>query len=124
MGLTKKAMLLLDVAISQAAFVFQLDKANRRFSFKDLYQRAMEVGQDHISSMVNTLILVYTGASLPLLLLFLNNPQGLAIVLNQEIVAEEIIRMLIGSIGVILAAPITTLLAVVVAKRDQLDLIK
>lgn len=113
-----------DVAVSQAGFVFQLHKANKKLSFKKLYQQAMEVGKDHISSMVNTLILVYTGASLPLLLLFMNNPQPIGFILNQEIVAEEIIRMLIGSIGVIMTAPLTTLLAAAVAKKKEFNLIK
>ncbi len=100
-----------DVAISQASFVQQLKEADPKMSFRELFIRAMRVGQDHISSMVNTLVLVYAGASLPLLLLFLTSDTSISQVLNLEIVAEEIVRTLSGSIGIVLAAPITTLIA-------------
>lgn len=100
-----------DVAVSQASFVQQLKEADPKMSFRELFIRAMRVGQDHISSMVNTLVLVYAGASLPLLLLFLTSEATTNQILNLEIVAEEIIRTLTGSIGIVLAAPITTLIA-------------
>ena len=77
----------------------------------------MSVGKDHISSMVNTLILVYTGAALPLLLLFIGNPLPFTEVVNYEIIADEIVRTLVGSIGLVLAVPITTIIAAVVAEK-------
>lgn len=110
-----------DVTITQAGIVFGLKKNKPSLSFRKLYAEAMEIGQDHISSMVNTLILVYTGASLPLLLLFINNPHPIAYVLSQEIVVEEIVRMMIGSTGLIFAAPLTTFLAVILANKEQLS---
>lgn len=100
-----------DITIAQAAVVEQLRFANPKLGPGELFRRAMRVGQDHIASMVNTLVLVYTGASLPLLLLFINNPHPLSEIVNYEIIAEEIIRTLVGSIGLILAVPITTFLA-------------
>ena len=100
-----------DITISQAAIVQQLKKANSKIKPKKLFSQAMEVGQDHIASMVNTLVLVYTGAALPLLLLFVNNPRPFTEVINYEIIAEEVIRTLVGSIGLITAVPITTFLA-------------
>jgi uncharacterized membrane protein len=100
-----------DITISQSAIVFELHKANAKLKFGELYKRAMNVGQDHIASMVNTLVLVYTGAALPLLLLFINNPHPFTEVINYEIIADEIVRTLVGSIGLVLAVPITTLLA-------------
>lgn len=100
-----------DITVAQSAIVSELRSANPKLSTGELFSRAMKVGQDHIASMVNTLILVYTGASLPLLLLFINNPQPFAEVINYEIIAEEIVRTLVGSIGLILAVPATTLLA-------------
>ena len=106
-----------DITVSQSAIVIQLKKANPKFRFRELYKRAMEVGQDHISSMINTLVLVYAGASLPLLLLFINNPHPFAEVINYEIIANEVIRMLVGSIGLILAAPITTVIAALSAEK-------
>jgi uncharacterized membrane protein len=71
----------------------------------------MIIGKDHITSMVNTLVLAYAGASLPLLLIFTNNPHPFSEIMNYEMIAEEIIRTLVGSIGLILAVPITTLIA-------------
>lgn len=100
-----------DVTVSQASVVEQLKHSNPKFGFSELFSRAMKVGQDHISSMVNTLVLVYAGASLPLLLLFINNPRPISEIMNYEIVAEEIIKTLVGSIGLTFAAPVTTALA-------------
>jgi len=80
-----------DITISQAAIVFQLKETKEKISPAELYKRAMAVGKDHIASMINTLILVYTGAALPLLLLFINNPHPFLEVINYEIIAEEII---------------------------------
>ncbi len=100
-----------DVTISQASIVQELKKANPELGFIDTYLRAMNVGRDHISSMVNTLVLVYAGASMPLLLMFVNNPMPYEQVINFEIIAEEIVKTLVGSIGLVMAVPITTLLA-------------
>ncbi len=104
-----------DITVTQAGLVFSLKKNNPKLKFKQLYQQSMEVGRDHITSMVNTLVLVYTGASLPLLLLFVNNPHPLGYVLSQELVVEEIVRTLVSSIGLIAAAPLTSLLAAIAA---------
>jgi len=109
-----------DVTVTQASFVFQLKKQNKKLNLQELYAEAMKLGQDHIASMVNTLILVYAGAALPLLLLFTNEARPVWYIINQEIVAEEIIRTLVGSIGLILAAPLTTALAVAVANKEEL----
>jgi len=107
-----------DVTVSQAAVVYQLKKTKVGSQVKELYKRAMEVGRDHIASMVNTLVLVYAGASLPLLLLFVNNPVPAEQILNYEILAEEIVRTLVGSIGLILAVPITTFLATTISFEE------
>ncbi|MFZ2664265.1 MAG: YibE/F family protein [Patescibacteria group bacterium] len=104
-----------DITVSQSAIVFQLKDANRRLNFSDLFKRSMDVGKDHIASMINTLILVYTGASLPLLLLFTDSTRTFSEVVNYEIISSEIIRTLLGSIGLILAVPITTAIAAFVA---------
>jgi len=108
-----------DVTISQAAVVDQLGKAKEKMGAKELYRRAMAVGRDHIASMVNTLVLAYTGAALPLLLLFVNNPHPFVEVINYEIVAEEVIRTLVGSIGLVLAVPLTTLLAIKLKGKNK-----
>ncbi len=100
-----------DVAVSQASIVEQLKLSSGKIKTNELYTRAMKVGQDHIASMINTLILVYAGASLPLLLIFIDNPRPLGEIVNYEFIAEEIVRTLVGSIGLISAVPITTILA-------------
>jgi uncharacterized membrane protein len=108
-----------DITISQTAIVEQLSIANPRYGWKELYKHAMEVGRDHIASLVNTLILIYTGASLPLLLLFHNTNMSYLSVINQELIATEIIRTLVSSIGIVAAVPITTLIAAVVVRRKS-----
>jgi len=100
-----------DITVAQTAVVQQLKEANPRIKAKELFWRSMAVGRDHIASMVNTLILVYTGAALPLLLLFINNPLPFGQVINYEIIAEEIVRTLVASIGLVTAVPLTTFLA-------------
>jgi uncharacterized membrane protein len=97
-----------DITVSQAAIVYQLHDTSPGLTRWELYRRAMDVGRDHIASLVNTLILVYTSAALPLLLLFQRDTTAFGTVINYEIVAEEIVRTLLASIGLILAVPITT----------------
>lgn len=107
-----------DITVTQAAIVFELKKANQKLSVKQLYQRGLRVGQDHIASMTNTLVLAYTGASLPLFLLFYSSqvvPGWVAI--NSEIIVEEVVSTLIGSLGLIASVPIATILAAYTAKR-------
>ncbi|MDO5561249.1 MAG: YibE/F family protein [bacterium] len=110
-----------DITISQAAVVEELKKANPDLKFWPLFRRAMSVGRDHIASMINTLILAYAGASFPLLLLFLQSGQSIGLTLNFEIIADEIIRTLAGSIGLILAVPLTTILAAWVENWRSVD---
>lgn len=106
-----------DITISQAAIVDELAITAKLTKARDLYSRSMVIGKDHITSMVNTLVLAYAGASLPLLLIFMNNPHPFGEIINYEIIAEEIIRTLIGSIGLILAVPITSYIAANVYKK-------
>lgn len=102
-----------DITISQTSIVSKLRKANPKLSKWELFRESMDVGHDHIASLVNTLILVYAGASLPLFVLFSSSQFGtLSDVINMEIVATEIVRTLVSSIGIVSAVPLTTLLAV------------
>jgi uncharacterized membrane protein len=110
-----------DVTISQASTVFALHDTDRRLPWGTLFARAMKVGRDHIASVVNTLFLVYAGASLALLVLFSTGGLPLTEILNSEIVAEEIIKIVVGSLGLIAAVPITTALAAAVAVRRPPD---
>lgn len=103
-----------DVALTQVSAVSEIKKANPNLSSKDIYKRAMTVGVDHVSSVINTLFLAYAGASFALLLLFnYRQPpfESTFLVLNNEIVVTEIVRTIVGSIGVLLVIPLTTFLA-------------
>lgn len=100
-----------DITISQASIVQQLHQVNPQIGLWEGFHRAMQVGQDHIASMVNTLALVYAGAALPLLLLLRTSPLPLGYLLSQEIIAEEIVRLVVASIGLVAAVPLVTLLA-------------
>ncbi len=100
-----------DVSITQASVVQELRGANNTLSFTELYTRAIRVGRDHVGSLVNTLALAYVGAALPLVLLFARSDASLILSINQEVVASELLRIMVGSIGLILAVPFTTALA-------------
>jgi uncharacterized membrane protein len=100
-----------DVTVSQASTVFALRAANPAQRFGELVRRALDVGRDHVSATVNTLVLAYVGAALPVLLVFGSSDVSLGNATNLEVVAREIVAMLVGSIGLIAAVPITTALA-------------
>ncbi len=106
-----------DVTISQASTVLALRGANPGQSFRELFQRAMSVGRDHVSATLNTLVLAYVGASLPLLLIFSSSSLGLVEAVNLELIAKEVVATLVGSVGLICAVPITTALAALLARR-------
>ena len=103
---------LYDVAIGQAISVEELHRIAPHVPRRKIFARAIRIGREHIGALVNTLAIAYVGASLPLLLLFSQSAGPAPIILNREIFATEIIRTLIGSTGLVLAVPITTLLAV------------
>ncbi|RLD11667.1 MAG: YibE/F family protein [Chloroflexota bacterium] len=108
-----------DLVIMQASLTFELHILNPVMKFKELYTRSMRVGQDHVAATVNTLVLAYAGAALPMLLLFSLGGEQIGYVLNLEFVTEEIVRAFVGSLGLIAAVPITTLLACLVALNHQ-----
>jgi uncharacterized membrane protein len=107
-----------DVTVSQASLVFELRRADPAAGFAELARGAMTVGRDHISATVNTLFLAYAGASLPLLVLFVSGGDALGAVATSEAVAAEIVRTLCGSVGLIAAVPLTTLLAAGLALEE------
>jgi uncharacterized membrane protein len=104
-----------DVTVSQASTVFALHDTDRTLSWSALFARAMRVGRDHIASVVNTLFLAYAGASLALLVLFSTSGVSTAEIFNSEVLAEEIVKIIVGSLGLIAAVPLTTALAAKVA---------
>ncbi len=109
-----------DVTVGQASATFELSRANPQLRWAQLFRHSMVIGRDHIASMTNTLLLAYVGASLPLFLLMASLNIPLAQTLNREFIAEEIVRTLVGSLGLILAVPVTSLLAGLVAQKHDL----
>jgi len=105
-----------DLTINQISAVFELRQAKPDLPSRGLYRRAMVIGQDHIAATVNTLLLAYVGASLPLLLLFSLFQEPVLAALNRAAIAEEILRTLVGSIGLVAAVPIATALAAAVQR--------
>jgi uncharacterized membrane protein len=107
-----------DVTVTQTSAVWELRYANPGLSARGLFTAAMRIGRDHVASAVNTLVLAYAGAALPLLLLFSLSGRGLGDVVTSQDVGTEIVRTLVGSIGLVASVPITTALAAAVAVRE------
>lgn len=108
-----------DVAIGQSSAIFELYQANPSLGWRALFQHGMVIGRDHIAAMVNTLLLAYAGAALPLLLLFSVNAEPLGLTINREIIAEEVVRTLVGSLGLLAGVPLTSLIAALVARQAR-----
>lgn len=107
-----------DITVSQVSIVFQLRAAKKNISSAELYRRSLAVGKDHVASLVNTLVLAYAGANMPLFLLFVLNEQTPDwVTLNSDVIVEEVVRTLAGSIGLVLAVPVATYIASWVALR-------
>ncbi|NNC74527.1 MAG: YibE/F family protein [Acidimicrobiia bacterium] len=102
-----------DVTVTQASAVWELRNANPTAPAHELMAAGLRIGRDHIASAVNTLLLAYAGAALPLLVLFVVSGQSIGVLANSEVVAVEIIRTLVGSIGLVAAVPLTTWLAAI-----------
>jgi uncharacterized membrane protein len=101
-----------DIVLSQISVVLQIKSANRSLSQTELYHRGLTVGRDHVASLVNTLVLAYAGANLPLFILFVSDDRlPWWVSLSNEVVAVEVVRTLIGSLGLVLAVPLATFLA-------------
>jgi uncharacterized membrane protein len=108
-----------DVTITQVAAVWELRRSDPSTSARQLYAAGIRIGRDHIASTVNTLVLAYTAAALPLLLLFTQSGLGLGDVLTSETVAVEVVQTLVGSIGLVASVPLTTALACWVVTRSD-----
>ena len=110
-----------DVAITQASTVFALASAGEHLRGAKLFKKAMVVGKDHIAAVVNTLVLAYVGAGLPTILLFTFNQYPFSFAASSEILAVEIVRTLVASIGLVLAVPLTTLVATAFVKKTRFE---
>jgi uncharacterized membrane protein len=108
-----------DVTVTQTSAVWELDAADPGSRPRALFSSAMRIGRDHVASAVNTLVLAYAGTTLPLLLLFSVAERGLLDTLSVQVIATEVVRTLVGSIGLVAAVPLTTALAVMVVRHGR-----
>ncbi|MEU4619895.1 YibE/F family protein [Actinoplanes sp. NPDC023801] len=106
-----------DVTVTQSATVTELALANPAYGFRQLYRAATRIGRAHIASVINTIVLAYAGASLPLMLLFAAGDTPLGELLTSQMIAQELVRSAVGTIGLVAAVPITTALAAFLAAR-------
>ncbi|MGH3793349.1 MAG: YibE/F family protein [Pseudonocardiaceae bacterium] len=111
-----------DVTVTQTSAVWELRRANPDLGARALYTAALRIGRDHISSAVNTLALAYAGAALPVLLIYSVAGQSFGTVVTTQNIAQEVVRTLVGSIGLVAAVPVTTAIAAVVARQDKIEL--
>jgi uncharacterized membrane protein len=108
-----------DVTVTQTSAVWELRAANPALGFRELYAAGQRIGRDHVSSAVNTLVMAYAGAALPVLLYSSISGVGLGGILSSQSIAQELVRTMVGSIGLVAAVPITTALAAAVATRES-----
>ena len=108
----------MDVGMSIASSIEEIYKANNKLSIRELFESGMNVGRDIMGTMINTLILAYTGTSIPILLLFMAYETSMTKIINLDIIATEIVRSLSGSIGLILTIPITAIIASLLIKKE------
>ncbi|MGH8892972.1 MAG: YibE/F family protein [Actinomycetes bacterium] len=108
-----------DMTVTQTSVVWAIAHTDPDASAREVYRTGARVGRDHVASIVNTLVLAYAGASLPLLLLFNVSGADSSDVLTTELVAQEVVRTLVGGIGIVAAAPLTTALATFFAVNDR-----
>ncbi len=104
-----------DVTATQSSAVFELRRANPLLGAGELFARGLNVGRDHIASTANTLVLAYAGAALPLIVILSVQPEPLGLLISREQISTEIVRTLVGSIGIVAAVPITTAIAALAA---------
>lgn len=110
-----------DIAVTQVAVVSEMKNAAKHLTNKELFSKAINVGKEHVSALVNTIVLAYAGVSLPLLLWFSQSTAPISVIINNEIFSTEIARTIVGSIGLIMTVPITTFLAVMFLKKGSSD---
>jgi uncharacterized membrane protein len=108
-----------DLVIGQASSVIELHMANPQLTFKQRFTSAMNIGHDHVAATINTLVLAYLGASMSMFLLFTINQVQIGTMINLSYIAEEIVRSLVGTLGLFAAVPITTFIAVLAVDSPE-----
>jgi uncharacterized membrane protein len=110
-----------DVTVTQTSAVWELRRANPALGRRELYGAGLRIGRDHVGSAVNTLVMAYAGAALPVLLYSSLSGVGLGSILGSQDIAQEIVRTLAGSVGIVAAVPVTTILAALIAAREPAE---
>ncbi|GDY28814.1 YibE/F family protein [Gandjariella thermophila] len=110
-----------DVTVTQTSAVWELRRANPALGWRQLYAAGLRIGRDHVASAVNTLVMAYAGAALPVLLAYSVSGRGFGDVVSVQAVAQEVMRTLVGSIGLVASVPITTVLAALVASHERIE---
>lgn len=110
-----------DVTVTQAATVDEIGSANPAYGTRELYSAGIRVGRSHIASVVNTIILAYAGSSLPLLILIIANNESLGGVVTDQLIAQEVVRSVVATLGLIAAVPVTTWLAALTFRASSND---
>lgn len=110
-----------DVTVTQTSSVWELRRANPDLGWRELYRAGLRIGRDHVGSAVNTLVMAYAGAALPVLLYSSISGVGLGAILSSADLAEEIVRALAGGVGIVAAVPVTTVLAALIASREVVE---
>lgn len=108
-----------DVTVTQTAAVWELSAADPNSRRRDLFAAGLRIGREHVAATVNTLVLAYAGAALPLLMLLVVADQSIGNIVTNEEVAQEVVRALAGSLGIIAAVPVTTALAAVAVRQES-----
>ncbi|WP_017976033.1 YibE/F family protein [Actinopolyspora halophila] len=108
-----------DVTITQTSAVWELHRANPDLRWRQLYSAALRIGRDHVASSVNTLVLAYAGTALPLLLTYSLSGRSFVDIVTTQDVAQEVVRTLVGSLGLIAAVPLTTAIAALIVMREK-----
>ncbi|WP_317494961.1 YibE/F family protein [Haloechinothrix sp. LS1_15] len=110
-----------DVTVTQSSAVWELRKANPALGWRSLYASGLRIGRDHVAASVNTLVMAYAGAALPVLLYSAVSGVGLGSILGSQDIAQEIVRTLAGSIGIVAAVPVTTLIAALIVSKEPVE---
>ncbi|NHD17517.1 MULTISPECIES: YibE/F family protein [Actinopolyspora] len=108
-----------DVTVTQTSAVWELHRANPDLRWRQLYSAALRIGRDHVASSVNTLVLAYAGTALPLLLTYSLSGRSFVDIVTTQDVAQEVVRTLAGSLGLIAAVPLTTAIAALIVMREK-----
>lgn len=107
-----------DVVIGQVSSMYEIYEADPKLTISQLYRKTMNVGKEHVSSMINTLFIVYAGSSLPLVVLMYMSNRDIGTLVSIDMISEEIVRTLAISTSLLLVVPLSTYLSALFLKKE------